>query len=64
MKQIVEDEKKIIQDRCREDLERMQHATLSQMRELEQTTIAVKNKNEKLQRVLIEKEASLLDSQG
>lgn len=64
VKQIVEDEKKIIQDRCREDLERMQHATLSQMRELEQTTIAVKNKNEKLQRVLIEKEASLLESQG
>lgn len=64
MKQIVEDEKKIIQDRCREDLERMQQATLSQMRELEQTTIAVKNKNEKLQRVLIEKEASLLESQG
>ena len=62
VKQIVEDEKRIIQDRCREDLERMQQATLSQMRELEQTTIAVKNKNEKLQRVLVEKEASLLES--
>jgi hypothetical protein len=64
VKQIVEDEKRIIQERCREDLDRMQQATLSQMRDMEQTTIAVKNKNEKLQRVLIEKEATLLETQG
>lgn len=34
------------------------------MKGLEHQTVAVKNKNEKLQRVLIEKEASLLEVQS
>jgi hypothetical protein len=34
------------------------------MRGLETQTIAVKNKNEKLQRLLVEKEATLLELQG
>lgn len=45
-------------------MERAQKAALTQMRGLEQSTIAIKNKNEKLQRVLIEKEASLLELQA
>lgn len=53
-----------MQERCKEDMERAQKAALTQMRGLEQSTIAIKNKNEKLQRVLIEKEASLLELQA
>ncbi len=37
---------------------------MQQVQTLEHTTRAVKNKNEKLQRVLIEKEASLLELQS
>ena len=64
VRQIVDEEKKIIEDRYREDIERLQKASVQQMKGLEHETIAIKNKNEKLQRLLIEKEAALLDSQS
>lgn len=64
VKQIVDEEKRILQDRFKTDMERQQQTTLNQIRGLEQQTAAVKNKNEKLQRVLIEKEASLLELQS
>ena len=64
VKQIVDDEKRIIQDRFKEDIDRIQQANVSQIRGLEQHSVAVKNKNEKLYRVLIEKEASLLEAQS
>jgi hypothetical protein len=64
VKQIVDEEKRIIQDRAKEDIDRIQQATLQQMKGLEQHSYVIKNKNEKLQRVLIEKEASLLELQS
>ena len=64
VKQIVDDEKRIIHDRFKEDMDRAKHANLTQVRGLEQTAATVKNKNEKLQRVLVEKEATLLELQS
>ena len=61
VKQIVDDEKRIIHERFQEDMTRMQKATVDQMKGLERETVSVKNKNEKLQRLLIEKEATLLE---
>ena len=64
VRQIVEEEKKIMEDRYREDIEKLQKASVQQIKGLEHETIGIKNKNEKLQRLLIEKEAALLDSQS
>jgi len=64
VKQIVEEEKKLIQDRFKDDIERLQTHNMKQVQTLEQQTVAVKNKNEKLQRVLVEKEATLLELQA
>lgn len=64
VKQIVEDEKKIIEDRFRTDIDRMQTTQMKQMQTLESQAVQVKNKNEKLQRVLVEKESSLLELQN
>ena len=63
VRQIVEEEKKIMEDRFKEDIERLQKASVQQMKGVEHETIAIKNKNEKLQRLLIEKEATLLEQQ-
>lgn len=48
VKQIIDEEKRIVQDRFQEDMKRVQESALQQMRGLEQQTFAVKNKNEKL----------------
>ena len=64
VREIVQEEKKILEDRFKEDYTRLQKATLTQMKGLEHQQVAIKNKNEKLQRVLIEKEASLLENQS
>lgn len=61
VRQIVEEEKKIMEDRFKEDIERLQKASVTQMKGLEHETISIKNKNEKFQRLLIEKEAALLE---
>jgi hypothetical protein len=61
VRQIVEEEKKIMEDRFKEDIERLQKASVTQMKGLEHETIYIKNKNAKDQRVLIEKEAALLE---
>jgi hypothetical protein len=64
VRQIVEEEKKIMEDRFKEDIERLQKASVQQMKGIEHDTISIKNKNEKLQRLLIEKEAALLEQQS
>eukprot|EP00347_Sterkiella_histriomuscorum_P009212 403342098 len=64
VKQIVDEEKKFIQDRFKTDIDRLQATSMKQVQTLEQQTINVKNKNEKLQRVLVEKEATLLELQS
>ena len=64
VRQIVEEEKKIMEDRFKEDIERLQKASVTQMKGLEHETISIKNKNEKFQRLLIEKEAALLEQQS
>ena len=64
VREIVQEEKKILEDRFKEDYTRLQKATITQMKGLEHQQVAIKNKNEKLQRVLIEKEASLLENQS
>lgn len=48
VKQIIDEEKRIVQERFHDDMKRVQDAALQQMRGLEQQTAAVKNKNEKL----------------
>ena len=64
VKQIVEEEKQIIQERFKDDVERLQTANMKQVQALEQHAAAAKNKSEKLQRVLVEKEAALLELQA
>ena len=53
-----------MEDRFKEDIERLQKASVTQMKGLEHETISIKNKNEKFQRLLIEKEAALLEQQS
>ena len=53
-----------MEDRFKDDIERLQKASVSQMKGLEHETISIKNKNEKYQRLLIEKEATLLEQQS
>jgi len=48
VRDIVEEEKRILEDRYKTDFNRLQQATLNQMKGLEHQTVAVKNKNEKL----------------
>ena len=64
VKQIVEEEKQFIADRFKKDIDQLQANSMKQVQTLEQKTTAVKNKNEKLQRVLVEKEATLLELQN
>ena len=64
VKQIVDDERKLIADRFQTDIDRMKNTNMKQVQTLEHQTASVKNKNEKLQRVLVEKEASLLELQA
>lgn len=61
VKQIVNDEKKILENRFKTDIERMNTTQMRQVQTLETTTAQAKNKNEKLQRVLVEKESTLLE---
>lgn len=62
VRQIVEEEKKIMEERFKQDMDRLQKTTITQMKGLEHETVGVKNKNEKLQRLIIEKEAALLEA--
>ena len=48
VREIVQEEKKILEDRFKEDYTRLQKATLTQMKGLEHQQVAIKNKNEKL----------------
>ena len=60
IKQIVEDERKIIEDRFRKDLQNLKDENEKGLKMMLKDGADTKNKNEKLQRVLIDKENDLL----
>ncbi|CDW76964.1 fha domain containing protein [Stylonychia lemnae] len=57
-------EEKVAQSMLREDdIDRLQTNNMKQVQQLEQQSNSIRNKNEKLQRVLVEKEATILELQ-
>ena len=64
VKEIVQEEKKVMHDKFQQDVERLQTVNMKQLQTLDKQATKVQSKNEKLQRVLVEKEATLLDLQN
>ena len=61
MQQMVEEEKEIMNERFSADIQRLQETNMKQVQALEHQAIQYKNKNEKFERNLIEKEATILE---
>jgi chromosome segregation ATPase len=64
VKEIVSDERNILNERWQHDMEVQQTQNAKQVQSLERNAHSAKNKSEQLQRVLLEKEATLLQTQG
>ena len=60
IKQIVEDERRIIESRFKKDLQKAREENQTHLKKLFDESNSVKNKNEQLQRVLVDKENDLL----
>ena len=63
IKQIVEDERKLLDGRYKKDLEQLRNHNEQERKKLEENGLNTRNKNEKLQRVLVDKENDLLRHQ-
>ena len=63
IRQIVEDEREIIENRFKKDIQQMKDQNQKDLRDIASQGTNIRNKNEKLQRVLIDKETEVLRHQ-